>query len=69
MTVALDPTASAGVPASGLDASDDFVAEGEGFPQGEGTHGAVPVVMKIRTADAAVRVSHQNLSRFGRCCG
>ena len=51
---------------SSLDASDDLVAEDQRFTQGEGTDGAVPVVVQIRTADAAMGVAHQHLSRFGR---
>jgi hypothetical protein len=48
-----------------LDPPDNLVTEHQWFPQAERTHGAVLVVMQIRSADTAMGVAHEDLPGFG----
>jgi hypothetical protein len=50
-----------------FDDADDFMPENQRFAEGEGAHGAVSVVVQVRSADTAVSGPHQDLPRFGRC--
>src|SRR6478609_1517114 len=44
-----------------VDASDHFVPEHQRLPEGEGTDGAMPVIVQVGPADAAMRDAHQGV--------